>query len=204
MFNEREQSVKHLASLYTVVIGVALSSSIYHLIDPDKGIASISKPSLILFIAFIFLIFPFYHGAMRHLDSTYLTSDSKDVRDYALLVDILLLFTHGVFFVVISMLLKQPDEFLLFIMIILAIDVVWGFMAHLAFSPDKDHKAETSWAKINLAALIFMFIFSLVEENTLNWLSNKPINYCSIILVIVFVRTLADYGMNWKFYFPKK
>jgi len=202
MINEREQSVKHLASLYTVIIGVALSSSVYHLIDPEKPVTAIPAPSLMLFVAFILLIFPFYHGAMRHLDNTYLARNSEDVRDYALLLDFLLLFLHGLIFVVISMLFKQPEEFLIFVIVILGIDVLWGFLAHLAFSTERENKPEMSWVKTNAAAAVLLLVFILLEKNNLKWLNSDRTAYCAIILGAMFFRTAVDYGKNWNFYFP--
>jgi hypothetical protein len=192
----------HLASLYTVIIGVSLSSSIYQLIDPAKGITSISLPSFLSFLGFVFLVFPFYHGAMRHLDSTYMNGAGAQIRDYALLADFLLLFAHGVLFVVVSMLLKQPREFLLFIAGVLAVDVFWGFLAHLAFSRERVDKPETAWAWINLITVIVLIMFYYLEKQTFKWLPDEEVGYCGTILAVLFVRSLVDYKLNWKFYYP--
>src|SRR5207253_2832610 len=129
-----ENSVKSLVELYTVVIGVALSLAVVSLIDLNKGLDVITLPSTLLFIAFIATLFPFYHGALRHLDDAYIENDDRRIKDGALVLDFVLLFLHAVAFVVLSLLLKKPGQFAWVLAVVLSIDVIWGVFAHFASS----------------------------------------------------------------------
>lgn len=120
MHNKRkENSLRSLTSLYTVVIGVALSSSILKLIDPNQGLSSLTVTSTLLFLAFICTLFPFYHGALRHLDDAYIENDSDHIKDGALILDFLLLFFHGMAFVVLSLMLTKPGDFAVVLLAVL-------------------------------------------------------------------------------------
>jgi len=67
---DRERPIRHLQGLYTVVVGVALTVAVSNLIDQDADVP-IRVQVLPYFIAYLFTLVPFYHGALRHLDITY-------------------------------------------------------------------------------------------------------------------------------------
>lgn len=203
MQNKRkENALRTLTSLYTVVIGVALSSSILKLIDSDIGLASVETQSLLLFIAFIITLFPFYHGALRHLDDAYIENDSSHIKDGALMIDFLLLFFHGMAFVVLSLMLKKPGDFALVLISVLSIDVIWGAFTYFGSSA-KGSVAEGRWLLINVATVLISGIcipvFGLDMLSLTNEVSYKV---AWVIFGVAIVRTFADYASCWKFYFP--
>ena len=150
MQNKRkENSVKSLVNLYTVVIGVALTQAVAGLIDPQKGLDSLSLSSTFLFFAFIATLFPFYHGALRHLDDAYVENDNEHIKDGALVVDFALLFFHSLVFVILSQLLKKPGHFAWVLIALISIDVLWGIFAHFASSSTSTLTAESKWTIIN-------------------------------------------------------
>src|SRR5690349_19220544 len=101
MVNEkREKAVKSLVALYTVVMGVALSLAVRGLIDERGGLETVTLPDLLLFVAFVGTLFPFFHGALRHLDDAYVENKNANVREGALVVDFVLLFIHALAFVI--------------------------------------------------------------------------------------------------------
>ncbi len=68
---ELERSVSHLQQLYTVVVGLALTVAITNLIDQAAPVP-IRMAALPYFVSYLVTLVPFYHGALRHLDVTYL------------------------------------------------------------------------------------------------------------------------------------
>lgn len=127
--NHRNNAIGDLVGLYTVVIGVALSLSVVNLLSEDGGLKSISTHSAFLFLSFIVTLFPFYHGALRHIDKEYISTE-RDLTSGAFVIDFILLFFHALAFVVLSMLMQNPGHFGWILVIVCTIDVIWGTFAY--------------------------------------------------------------------------
>ena len=72
MEKPQDNSVKNLEHLYTTVVAVALSLAIYQLIDTTGGKIQFRLELVWCFLTFLVTLIPFYHGALRHLDITYI------------------------------------------------------------------------------------------------------------------------------------
>lgn len=203
MQNKRlENSVRSLVNLYTVVIGVALSLAVVGLIDVAKGIESITLVTGSLFVAFVATLFPFFHGALRHLDDAYIENDSQHIRDGALVGDFILLFLHALAFVVLSLLLNKPGHFAWVLSIVLTIDVFWGFYAFLASSSRATPSAELRWAIINLV-FVATVVSYLINQGIYLAELEAPIKLAVPIAFACIIRSLVDYVVCRSFYFPK-
>lgn len=198
----RENSVKSLVSLYTVVIGVALSLAVVGLIDPQKGLDSVTLASTMLFVAFISTLFPFYHGALRHLDDAYVENENEHIKDGALVIDFILLFFHALAFVFLALLLKRPGHFAWVLTILLSIDVVWGVFAHFASSSKTSLTAELKWTIINFV-FVALAISYLVKNDLYLADLVESIKLAVPTMFACVIRTLADYSWCRSFYFPK-
>lgn len=197
-----ENSVRSLSNLYTVVIGVALSLAVARLVNGDSGLMTTKIASLLLFVAFIATLFPFYHGAMRHLDDAYIENENENIKDGALVLDFILLFLHGLVFVVLALLISRPNQFAWVLISLLAIDVLWGFFAHFAASPTSGLSAELKWSIINVL-FVGLCTWYLVSNSIY---MNDTYNIMSLAVLIVaacVVRSLFDYIWCSRFYFPK-
>ena len=196
---KKENSVKSLVSLYTVVIGVALSLAVVTLIEPTRGLASVTLAPVLLFVAFIATLFPFYHGALRHLDDAYIENENPNIKDGALVIDFILLFFHGLAFVVLSLLLGKPAHFAWVLTVLIFIDVVWGIFAHFASSSGT---AEWRWTIINVIFVGAAIWYLLVHDISLNY-AGSPIKLAVPVMVACIIRTVVDYAWCIRFYFPK-
>lgn len=201
MNDGRRNSIESLKNLYTVVIGVALSLSAVQLVNRPEGITSIPAHECLLFLAFIFTLIPFYHGALRHLDDAYLENDNPYIRDGALIIDVLLLLAHGMVFLILALLLHNPNQFAWVLVALIVVDVLWGVGAHLGFSSQSGHGAEGKWTLINVIFVIGVggallgFDIGLKPDT-------DPAKVSAFVLAACFLRTLVDYGKCWGFYFP--
>lgn len=197
-----ENSVRSLINLYTVVMGVALSLAITQLIDSKSGLAAVTVSSSLLFVAFITTLFPFYHGALRHLDDAYIENENAHIRDGALVVDFLLLLLHGIGFVILSILIAVPNHFAWALVVLLSIDVIWGVFVHFGPSSQDMHAAEWKWTIIN-----FVFVGLAVWYLVGNGIYMEPIpeqlKLAIPIAIACTLRTLVDYVWGKQFYFPK-
>lgn len=198
-----ENSVKSLVNLYTVVIGAALSIAVAGAIDINKGLESLTTSSMVLFVAFVATLFPFFHGALRHLDDAYIENDNEHIKPGALIIDFSLLFLHALAFLVLSQLLKKPADFAWLLIGVLAIDVVWGVFTFFGSSSNTKLSPEIRWTIIN-----FFFIggvaFYLIENDIyLGW-QEDPGKLAVLITIACVVRSGVDYVWCSDVYFPKE
>lgn len=201
MYDSRENSVRNLENLYTVVVGLGLSIAIYNVVINTLLSDSIKLEIIPFFVSFLVTLIPFYHGALRHLDVTYIEKRGSGIRKGAFLIDFLLLFMESCIFIGLAVLLPTPYFFVWCLVVLFATDVIWGFIAHLAFSHDVESKAESSWALINLitTALLILGLIAIRyipenEKTSVLWIGT---------LVVTAVRTVVDYIKNWEFYLPE-
>jgi len=206
---KRENAVRNLVTLYTVIIGAALSLAVKTLVGENNGLDGVSASSALVFAAFIFMLIPFYHGALRHLDDAYIESD-RQIKDPALMLDFFLLFLHGIVFVFLSLLLKSPSNFAWLLVGVLAIDVVWGaFVGFFGSSTQtlvdgeakKPVSAESRWAIIN-ALFIAIVVMYLFEHDVSLAPAQEPLKLSVMLACACFVRSLIDYWWCSRFYFP--
>jgi len=153
-----------------------------------------------LFATFILTLLPFYHGAMRHLDMAFAEQDTE--RGAApLLVDFVILFLEGCIFVAIAALIREPVYFAWGFLVLLTVDVVWGFLAYLAFSANRKTAPELTWCWINLVTICFLVVYFYFEK--LFGASPAPVDpfyFSLIILFIASIRTVVDYALTWEMY----
>lgn len=200
MTEARKNSVQQLSELYNVVIGIALSLAIYNTIDSETKIFPVKIEILANFFVILFLIVPFYHGAVRHLFATYVEGGGSDrIKSGALLADFFLLFIEGCVFVAMAAVVHLTISIAWIVVCLLLLDSVWGFLAWLAFTGAQSQHAERKWAIINVCAAVVIIVILVFAEQAF---VNKPIMAQLGLLAIVFIRTIIDYSICWHFYFP--
>jgi hypothetical protein len=184
-----------------VIIGVAISLSAVQMVNRESGIQAIPLSEYLLFFAFIITLVPFYHGALRHLDDAYLENPNPQIRNGALIVDILLLIAHGMVFVVLALLLDKPSEFAWILLGLIAIDVIWGAFVYFGASTQGPGGAEGKWALINFIFVLLSAVMLIILNITFQ--SDVDATKMSFsVLVACLIRTLVDYIACWDFYFP--
>ena len=195
-----ESSVRNLGALYSVVVGVALAFAMETVIDPAAPGSPFRWRTVPLLLVLVVTLVPFYHGALRHLDVTYVEQGGTDVRAGALLADFLLLFFEGSLFVALAVLLERPEVFAWTFVGLLALDTMWGFAAHLAFSRHPKLRAEARWAIINavtvVVTVIFLILLGAFPPGTVPQSAGLEIG----LLGLATLRTVVDYIASWGFY----
>ena len=197
-----ENSVKNLTNLYTVVIGVALSLAIVALVDKDEGLKSVTLASIMLFVSFVSTLLPFYHGALRHLDDAYIENDNEHIKSSALIIDFILLFLHGIGFVILSLLLSIPSQFIWVLIMLLSVDVFWGLFVHFGASSLSSNTAEWKWTFINLVFVAITILYLVCSDIYLKYNENH-LKLSTLIMTVCMLRSIVDYVWCRSFYFPK-
>lgn len=198
-----ENSVKSLVNLYTVVIGAALSIAVAGAIDIDKGLESLTTSSMVLFIAFVVTLFPFFHGALRHLDDAYIENDNDHIKTGALIIDFSLLFLHALTFLVLSQLLKKPADFAWLLIGLLAIDVIWGIFAYFGSSSRGKLSPEIRWSIINFFFICGIAFYLIDNDIYLGWQGSSG-KLAALTTIACLIRSAADYLWCHEVYFPKE
>lgn len=197
-------SVRNLEHLYTTVVALALSLAIYNLIDVTRGSLPFRLELVPFFFTFLITLIPFYHGALRHLDITYVEQGGRHVRKGALLVDFSALFIEGCLFVVLSALLTRPLFFVWGLVALLAFDTIWGVTAYLAFSKEGKPKAELTWALINFVSVvvisIYLIVLGFVPSNEVEYVGSLKLS--AGMFGFSLSRTVVDYILCWDTYYP--
>ena len=194
-------SIKSLISLYTVVIGAALSLAVARTIDVTAGLSSVSGVSILLFISFVATLFPFFHGALRHLDDAFVENANPQIKTGALIVDFVLLILHALAFVVLSQLLMRPSHFAWFLIAVLAIDVVWGVFAHFGSSSNAPLSAELKWTIINFVFIAMVVAYLVNGDIYLNY-GGDGLKLSILLAIACLVRSTIDYVWCHALYFP--
>jgi hypothetical protein len=200
----RERSVNNLQRLYTVVISLAITVSLKNLFEdvfgcatsPGKGILDFPGycGHLLRFISFIATVVPFFHGANRYLDETYVTHESE-ARKFALLIDFVALFLEGLGIFVLAMYAQIDNNFYAVLTGVLLFDIVWVLSTYITAVGDKP-KIKW-WAVVNIVTVftIFIFLWSSLwpNESVKSWM----------LMFICVVRTVLDYILVWPLYYPE-
>jgi hypothetical protein len=197
--------VDNLQRLYTVVISLAVTESLRRLlvatldVNPDKHPG---YDSWLMFTALIVTIVPFYHGANRYLDATYVTGE-RTARAPALIVDFVMLFGEGLIFFALGMLVGRAPEFYTGLACVFVLDAVWvGFTRLTSTGPTNLSPSYAIWASVNvIAAILLMLSFWSNLLNLSFWRGEHTRQIA--VLVIASLRTFYDYYCVWSFYYPE-
>jgi hypothetical protein len=196
-----ENSVRSLVNLYTVVIGIALTLAVGVVIDPKFGLASITRVSAELFLAFLVTLVPFFHGALRHLDAVYIENDASQLKQGTFIFDFMLLLLHALAFLVLAQLLAHPTDFAFFLICLLGIDIVWGIFAYASTPASQALSATSRWSVINFAFVVAVLGYLLVNELRAGSTTQDE-KLAALLALACVARSALDYLWCREFYFP--
>ncbi len=200
----RERSVNNLQRLYTVVISLAITVTLKNLFEDVLGYGTTSGNGvldfpkyyghLLRFISFIVTVVPFFHGANRYLDETYVTGESG-ARRYALLIDFIAFFLEGLGIFVLAMYARIDNNFYVVLGVVLLFDILWVLSTYITATGNKP-KIKW-WAVVNIGTVSAVFIVL--------WSSLCPGDVVKswILVLICTLRTALDYILVWPLYYPE-
>lgn len=198
----RKRSVDNLQRLYTVVVSLAVTESLRRLLIDFATTGRVAGyKEWLMFISLIVTVIPFYHGANRYLDATYVTGE-RLAKHYALMVDFIMLFLEGILFFILAMVTTNEPLFYTVLAGLLLLDIIWVGATNLT-ATDESNKMSgySTWAFINFVAMSGMLVS--VWSNLLSWEFWPAGAVKSIALVgIAIARTVFDYIRVWRFYYP--
>lgn len=198
----RKRSVDNLQRLYTVVISLAVTESLRRLLIGFSVSGTVAGyKEWLMFFSLIATVVPFYHGANRYLDATYVTEE-RSAKHYALMIDFIILFLEGLLFFGLAMVMANEALFYTVLAALFLLDIIWVGITNLTAINETDKMPGfNTWASINFLALAALLIF--VWSNLLNWEFWQSDTVKSFALMgVAIARTVFDYIRVWWFYYP--
>jgi hypothetical protein len=191
--NKIKSSIRSLRELYSGVFALALYEAIRGVAETDHVLFSLQFRFFL--VAFCATLVPFYHGAMRYFEDSYLENTS-DLKPAYFLFDFLTLSTAAGSLVWLGAMFGtdfKQDYFIKVYAFLLVVDVLWGFMTQ-----PLTHSLKKVMPWLLLNAITFCAIGSLWYWGDL--IHGRAI---TIFLLIAPARSILDYVFNWKMYFPR-
>lgn len=196
-----ELSVNTLQRLYTIVMSLAIAESLRRLLSDfgDKGQLP-EFASVVAVFSLLITAIPYFHGANRFLELTYITGERK-VKSHALIFDFIALFVEGLLFFMLAVVIKNTQVFFTTLAILFVFSSVWIGIRSMTTSAGNRPIIIHSWAIANVIAAIFLLIFVWSGPLGLRlWPSSTIMNIA--LGSIVLLRTVYDYYSSWNFYVP--
>lgn len=200
----RKRSVDNLQRLYTVVVSLAVTQGLKGVMElyGDHRPTTTHPPTTYWFMlgTLIVTIIPFYHGANRYLDATYVTEERR-AKHWALVVDFFALFLEGVLFFALASLIGKTVPFLILLAVLFAFDIIWVGVTRLTGedTPEGD-RGYRCWALVNLIAVFVVLLIGLSRVPEFWHYEAAPE---LILLLVAVVRSYLDYHLAWHFYYPR-
>jgi hypothetical protein len=190
-------AIQFLQTTFTILLSLAFGESFRQLVpDVEKDIR---WNRLYALLAFIFMIFPFFHGMTRYFFKTYLSHANDRLAPVAFLLmfDGIMFMTMSAMFFVMSRSLA-PSHWIRFfasLALLLIVDSIWIGVSIV--------RGAELWPWIILngalgAALICLFFTFRKKPLGPGPFSFGPTGYCAIA---TFLTTVADYVWMRHFYF---
>lgn len=199
MERRRENSVRNLQFLYSIFVVLALENVIQIVVVTDRDGIPINWNALPLTLAFLFVLVPFYHGALRHLDESYVGPSVEQLKPYALLGDFIVLFLESALLYSLANQIENPRYFAGFLIALLVVDGVWGEFIRRLFVTERHDPPEAVWAIINFATILWLVVWMSADQTVG---IDQGVVFTSVLVITCITRSIVDYKTSWNFYFP--
>ena len=196
----QKRSVDNLQRLYAIVVSLAMAEVLTHVFNRHTAV------SIFEAAVFLSIVVPFYHGAHRYLDDTYVLG-LRSAKSFALILDFWGLFIEALLLFLLA-LLVESEWFFIILLVLLLWDTCWVGLTQLtaASTPLSNEVYKKPfhyawWAILNgiTIVLVFFTVFSRLISVALWNTDNLRIGAaCGLVVV----RTVLDYILVWDFYYP--
>jgi hypothetical protein len=177
-----------------MILSLAVVSAVQQIIRYDAASSQLTIKYEFLhnMLVFLFTAVPFHQGGNRYLDETY-TTKNISVKRFAGLVDFAFFFAEAVLFYVMSLFIQANEIFYTWVLVIFVIDVLW--LGFVFFANPPLFSKTKQWFLLNVGAIIVVSLFLLYHglDDARKWY---------LLAFLLVVRTIADYGLSWPFYWP--
>lgn len=197
----RELSISNLQRLYAIVVSLAIAESLRRLLSDYGDNGQLPEfASMVAVFSLLITVIPYFHGANRYLEATYITGESK-VKSQTLMLDFVALFVEGLIFFILAVVIEKTQVFFTILAALFVYSSVWISFRYLSTSRGNKIPFVLSWPIANLTAATLLLI--IVWPGLLRWslgLSSTAMNVG--LGATALLRTVYDYYSSWDFYVP--
>jgi hypothetical protein len=194
--DQLRSSVESLSRIFLVILALAIGEACKQFVA-DKPASErdshIHWDRIWALLAFMVLVVPFSHGMSRYFFQIYQGVSPPNPYSAFLLVDTFVFTVESVLFFVLSRSLPLVlwRRFYATVGLLLLLDIVWGSFVAYHHAPKV-----VNWVLINVVAVLFY------GPLLLHFRKREPSptipRICAAVLIL---RTVADYWLNFSFYF---
>jgi len=200
----RTRSVDNLQRLYTFVVSLAFAESLrraFLTTTNNVDLSTSHSGKWMMCGALIITAIPFYHGANRYLDATYVTGERASNTRFSLMIDFLFVFLQALLMFTLALLITAGDSsvdqtnhrlFYWGLALLLSIDILWIFITRYTTRDDPSRPKKLQfrkWAIINIVTVIIILVLVYFAM----WKG---------LLVLLSARSVVDYLIAHDFYYP--
>lgn len=188
--------VRVLLYLYSVVVALALTTSIGLLVAPQgtvRNLFELPVQDLAIFATFFLTIVPFYQGAATYMMRTYRASSQSGKKGEPL-IDFFALSLEAVIFYAMGKSIYQLASFVGWFGALLVLDIAWVSFTYFK-SRNSIGEAPKLWIALNGGVALILIV--LWEPALTGWAQTNV-----VLFAIAAVRTFLDYRLCYDFYFP--
>jgi hypothetical protein len=193
-------AIQFFQTAFTILLGLALGEGFKQFVpDGDKDIIWDRSPSL---LAFLFMIFPFFHGMSQYFYKVYLVHPDARLGSVAgrIMFDALIFMTESALFFVLSRSLSTSHwvRFYFSLLALLVVDSVWVGVSICFGAP------LLPWLILNgiLAAVLIVVLIKCFPRTPYSDTNRAPGAPSWICAGMTFATTVASYVWMKDFYFP--
>jgi len=191
-----EVSKEALKTIYYVVVGISITEALSRTFLQDGRFLGLNLfdllqlPAMLLLLTFLVTSSRFVHGASIHLADIHAGGGKA-------LLDFCGFFLQATLFYVMSLSVRDSLAFLVSFVVLLLGDALWvSVLCLLGYVPFRDTTVR-QWVYSDLA--IFLVLVALVYFDP-----GLRLHSVIIVAVVSSLGAVADYAMNWSFYFPRE
>lgn len=203
----QKSAIDALQKFYSIIVAAAFTGGVLKFLEQFTFSAwSIEQSTkLILLVAFVVTIVPFYHGMERHLFETHIAGRDIDRtaggRPSPILVDVFAFMIEGAILFTMGRSLDNPSAFLKIWSALLIVDIIWSLIVWRYQKSTKPIWVRNNFIWLVIAWIVFLGSPWIVENLGL------PAPYlqftaASLIGCAEVLRSIFDYKSHWDFYFP--
>ena len=193
-------AIQFLQAGVTILLGLALGEAFKQLVpDGDQNIRSDRVHSL---LAFLFMIFPFFHGMSRYFYTAYLTIPNAHLGPVAghVMFDGTAFMTMAVMFFVMCRSLSPSHwiRFYTFLLALLSVDTVWIIVSMIFGTP------LLPWLILNVVLMVALFAIlrTFWPDQPYDDNNKPPLAPGWLCALLTGNTTLLSYMWMSNFYFP--
>jgi len=177
-------------------MALALTTAVKTILTPtgsvSRSLFEIPLSDLLLFGVFLFVVIPFYHGAVWALVRVF-SRESSAKKGGLMIITFAVMLLEALLFYAMAGSINSLLNFIFWFGCVMLLDATWVGLAHASGATNQE--APRAWAIINVGMLVFLVVFWNLPDVSL-------LPRYVLLFAAAVVRTALDYYFTRRYYLP--